>query len=130
MLLSSCGTDKAQRQVSDSVVNATISVGSSTHEAYNAVVGQNFQNPHLVGSFRASGGSGNDIVVLVMGEADYINWANGHESRVLYNSGQLTTSSFDVGPLQPGKYYIVFNNSFSTFSTKRVAARVDLRYQQ
>jgi hypothetical protein len=114
----------------DNVVNATISVDAMNHAAYRVTIGESQKDPHIVGSFRASGGMGNDIKVLVMTETDYVNWANGHQGSTYYNSGQLTTSSFDVGPLPPGDYRVVFDNSFSAFSRKNVTARVDLNYRR
>jgi hypothetical protein len=113
----------------DNVVNATISVEAMDRAAYRVEVGESQKDPHIVGSFRASGGAGNDIKVFIMTETDYVNWANGHQGSTFYSSGQLTTSSFDVGPLAPGNYRVVFDNSFSTFSRKNVTTRVELKYK-
>jgi len=112
------------------IVDATIGVDSRSHEAYALTVDQAQRDAHIVGSFRASGGMGNDIRVFVMREDDYINWANGHATSALYSSGQLTTSSFDIGPLSPGRYRVVFDNTFSMLSRKNVYTQVALKYQR
>jgi len=141
LLVLACGTDPLGKltdavgarklvDATDNVVNATISVGAMDHAAYRVAVGESQKDPHIVGSFRASGGMGNDIKVFIMTETDYVNWANGHQGSTFYSSGQLTTSSFDVGPLSPGNYRVVFDNSFSTFSRKNVSTRVDLKYRR
>ncbi len=64
-----------------------------------------------------------------MSATDYTNWSNGHSVTPLYNSGQLTTASFDVS-LGVGTYYVVYDNSFSVISTKNVTTRVDLTYER
>jgi hypothetical protein len=115
---------------SDNIINATFGVAAADHAAYGVTVGESYRDAHIVGSFRASGGMGNDIQVLIMSATDYINWANGHRGSTYYSSGQLTTSSFDVGPLPPGSYRVVFDNSFSIFSRKNVSAQVELKYRR
>ena len=140
LLVLACGTDPLGKltdavgarklvDATDNIVNATITVGAMDHAAYRVAIGESQKDPHIVGSFRASGGMGNDIVVCIMTETDYVNWANGHGGSTYYNSGQLTTSSVDVGPLAPGSYRVIFDNSFSTFSRKNVTTRVELRYK-
>lgn len=86
-------------------------------------------SPAVTGSFTASGGSGNDIKVYIMTATDYTNWSNGHAATGLYNSGQLTTGSYNVS-LGVGTYYVVYDNSFSVVSAKNVTTRVDLNYEQ
>lgn len=129
--LSGCAA-KAPRYAerSDNIVNGNISVSAGAHDAYRISVAAGMFDPRIVGSFTASGGSGNDIVVYVMDATAYTNYSNGHQVNTYYASGQLTTSSLDVGPLQPGDYYVVYDNSFSTISAKNVATRMDLKYQK
>jgi hypothetical protein len=141
LLVMACGSDPLGKltdavgarklvDATDNIVNATISVEAMNHAAYRVEIGESQKDPHIVGSFRASGGMGNDIKVFIMTETDYVNWANGHGGSTYYSSGQLTTSSFDVGPLAPGNYRVIFDNSFSTFSRKNVTTRVELRYRR
>jgi hypothetical protein len=39
----------------------------------------------VVGNFRASGGSGNDIQAALMDESNFENWKNGHQAQVEYS---------------------------------------------
>lgn len=78
----------------------------------------------VLGDFRASGGSGNDIEVGLTDE----NGANGHAGRFWYHSGKVTVGSIDVA-LGPGTYFVVFSNRFSAFSSKSVTASIQLMPQ-
>ncbi len=112
---------------SDVVANSTFTVEARTWRYYTVTVTGIMYSPHLEGSFTASGGSGNDIKVLIMTETDYTNWSNGHAVNPAYYSGQLTTSTFDVS-VGTGKYYIVYDNTFSSVSNKSVRTTVHLNY--
>jgi len=112
---------------SDLVANATINVPASSWRYYTIAVTSAMLSPHLEGTFTASGGSGNDIKVLVMTEADYVNWSNGHAVYPEYSSGQVTTGSFNVS-LSTGTHYLVYDNSFSSVSSKDVTTTVHLKY--
>ena len=83
-------------------------------------------NAHLVGTFSASGGAGNDIVVLVGDPINLQNALNGHPAEVLYRSPQLSAGSIDVPLPAPGPYAIAFTNAFSLVSGKVVAAQLAL----
>jgi predicted nucleic acid-binding Zn ribbon protein len=83
----------------------------------------------LVGGFRASGGSGNDIQVVLADENEFENWINGHQARVLYSTGKTTTGKIDVAIMEPGTYILAFSNVFSMFADKDVFAEVELRYK-
>jgi hypothetical protein len=112
---------------SDVIANSTFNVTAGSWRYYTVDVTYAMLSPHLVGTFTASGGSGNDIRVFVMTDADYINWSNGHAVYPEYSSGQLTTGSFDVY-LSTGSYYLVYDNSFSSVSDKSVTTTVRLNY--
>ncbi len=109
------------------VANSTFNVPAATWSFYTIDVTSEMLSPHLQGTFTASGGSGNDIVVIVMTETDYINWSNGHAVYPEYSSGQVTTGSFDVY-LSTGSYYLVYDNSFSAVADKNVTTTVHLNY--
>jgi hypothetical protein len=78
--------------------------------------------------FIAKGGSGNDIRCYVMDQINFINWENGHQAYAIYNSGQVTTAKDRVSLPGPGIYYIVFDNTFSAFSSKTVYYSITLSY--
>jgi endogenous inhibitor of DNA gyrase (YacG/DUF329 family) len=110
------------------VVSGSVAVNALTHTDYSFTVPSGVSNPVLQGSFTASGGSGNDIKVYVMDQTDYVNWENGHQASTYYNSGQVTTGNIDVALSAGGTYYIVFDNTFSIFSSKTVSAQINLTY--
>lgn len=110
------------------IVNAVITIRAGSYVAYPVSVTSEMENARLIGTFTASGGSGNDIKVYVMDETNYINWKNGHEAYCYYNSGKVTTGSFTVY-LSSGKYYVIYDNTFSIISDKEVSTRVDLEYE-
>jgi hypothetical protein len=111
------------------IVNGLITVNGLGYEYYPFYVPSGATNVYVQGSFTASGGFGNDIEVLVMDSTDFINWQNGHQASAYYDSGQLTTSSFDVPlPSGPGTYYLVYSNTFSIISQKNVNTQANLSY--
>ncbi len=86
------------------------------------------QQARVIGHFRASGGAGNDIQVVLADEDAFENWINGHQAQVLYATDKLTNGSIDVPVTQAGTYYLAFSNTFSTVSDKDVFAEIELRY--
>ncbi len=87
------------------------------------------QNAQIVGSFRASGGAGNDIQVVLAGEDEFENWINGHKALVYYSTEKITNGRFDVPLTRPGTYILGLSNTFSTLSDKLVFVDIELRYQ-
>ena len=112
------------------IVNGIITVSANDHKTYRVTITSLMQGTHITGSFNAAGGSGNDIIVYVMDNTNYVNWTNGHQANCYYNSGQVTTGSFNVYLTTAGTYYVVYDNSFSTISKKVVTTRADLYYTQ
>jgi len=83
------------------------------------------QSFHVVGHFNASGGTGNDIQVVLADEGEFQNWINGHQARVFYSTDKITDGKMDVGPLAPGRYVMAFSNKFSVFADKYVFAEIE-----
>ena len=104
-------------------------VSASSFSLLQVNVGSGMQSAHVKGSFVARGVTANDIIVLVMSETDAINWYNGNAYTALYESGQTTTASFNVN-LGAGKFYVIFDNRFSTTEDKEVSAQVELVWTQ
>ena len=94
------------------------------------VNGMNMHNVRVVGWFMASGGSHNDIKVLILDDIDFINWDNLHEVEGVYKTGKLTIGKIDVPVTASGKYHLVFDNRFSEFSSKNVLAKVYLFWSE
>jgi hypothetical protein len=110
------------------IVNDLITVNANEYEYYPFYVPSGATNVQVQGSFTASGGSVNDIEVLIMGSTDFVNWQNGNQASAYYDSGQLTTSSFDaLLPSGQRTYYLVYSNTFS-ISQKNVNTQANLSY--
>jgi hypothetical protein len=111
------------------IVNGLITVNPNDYKSYQFNVSSGATNVHVQGNFTASGGSGNDVAVLIMDLTDLINWQNGNQASAYYNSSQLTTSSFNVPlPSGLGTYYLVYSNTFSITSQKNVNTQANLSY--
>ena len=86
------------------------------------------QNFHVVGHFNASGGTGNDIQVVLADEGEFQNWINGHQARVFYSTDKITDGKMDVGPLAPGRHVMAFSNKFSVFADKYVFTEIEANW--
>lgn len=116
------------QQYTVNIVNGLITVPAGGYESYEFTVPACASYGTVSGSFTASGGSGNDIRVYIMNQTSFINWENGHTVPVYYSSGQLTTAT--IRATLPGgtTYYLVYDNTFSVFSSKNVQTTVNLYY--
>ena len=121
---------KNQTLQTSNLVNGTITVNSGSYYDVSFTVTSAMTNPTVIGSFQASGGSGNDIIALVLDSISFTNWSNGHQVSPLYNSGQLTTANINASITGTGTYYLVFSNQFSTFTSKQVSTSVNLQWYQ
>ena len=112
------------------IVNRLITVNSLGYEYYPFYVPSGATDVYVQGSFTASGGSGNDIEVLIMDSTEFINWLNEPQASAYYNSGQVTTSNFNVHlPSGSGTYYLVYSNKFSS-TQKNVLTLAYLSYRR
>jgi hypothetical protein len=85
-------------------------------------------DPRIGGHVVASGGSGNDVEVLVLRESDFLNWQNDHTTHPLFSSGRVTATDLDVPLTSTGTYYVVISNAFSDTSPKTVEGSVDVTW--
>ena len=86
------------------------------------------RNPRVSGRLTASGGTGNDIEVLILSDADFVNWKNGHDARALYQSGRVTVAVVAAELPGPGGYLVVFSNKFSGFTPKTITGALTLAW--
>src|ERR1035437_6271838 len=112
------------------LVNGAITVKAGSYYEVPFTITNAMTNSSVQGSFNASGGSGNDIIVLVFDDTSFFNWVNGHQATPIYNSGQLTTSNINASITTPGTYHLVFSNMFSLVTSKQVTTSVNLQYYQ
>lgn len=116
--------------VDQKIASGQIEVKAQSYVQYRVTIMPEMVRPVLTGSFNTSGGSGNDIMAVIADEANFINWINGHQAQVYWTTqGRATTGNFAVR-LQPGTYYLAFNNRFSLFTGKQVFLEADLNYER
>lgn len=113
------------RTINQNIVDSVIPVGSGAYVSYQFSVPS---QASISGDFTAFGGSGNDIIVIILDETSYINWINRHQVQTYYNSGQMTTGSITTN-VPAGKYYLIYSNTFSTFTNKNVKTKVSVSYK-
>lgn len=112
------------KTINQNIANGVIPVGAGNYNYYQFSVPT---QASISGDFTAFGGSGNDILVVILDETAYINWINGHSVSTYYNSGQMTTGSITVS-VPKGNYYLIYSNKFSVVSNKNVKTNVDVSY--
>jgi hypothetical protein len=112
-------------------------IGSGKYLYFKFTIPPQSSEVHMQGRFEASGGSGNDVEVVVVTEDAFTNWQNHHSVPTYYNSGRVTVGSVDArlpstigNPGEPATYYLIFNNAFSVFSNKAVSADITLHYNR
>jgi hypothetical protein len=82
----------------------------------------------VTGWFRASGGSKNDLALVLATEYEFENLIHGREARVLFATDSITTGEFRVSITQSGTYLLALINRFSMFMPRTFIANIDLRY--
>lgn len=85
--------------------------------------------PTILGRITASGGTGNDIRLLVLSEPDFANWKNNHPVAPIYDSGQITSADVKARLGDAGTYYVVLSNMFSTVTPKTVEGTLALTWK-
>ena len=115
---------------SQSIVHDIVTVKAGGFHYYTVTVAPGMQEARITGRFTASGGSGNDIVILVLDSDGFTNWSNNHEVPAYYSSGKMTTGSLDVHLREPGTYHLVLSNTFSVVTPQDVHADMDFNYKQ
>jgi hypothetical protein len=111
------------------VFRGSVNVQAAASTRYEIRVDKkSMKSPRLVGRVTASGGKGNDVIVLVLTEADYVNWRNNRPTRPLYESGQVKLADLSVALPASGIYYVVFSNLFSGMTPKTISGKLDLRW--
>ncbi len=74
----------------------------------------------LSGSFAAQAALGNNIIVYLMNQNGFNQYRVGQSASTYYNSGKVSSGSFNVS-LGTGTYYVILSNTYSSFSTKTVS---------
>ena len=109
----------------------TLQIGAGERKAWEIKIDTDaMKNCVLTGAFRAYGGSGNDIRVLILDEMNYQNFWNGHKASPMYDSGVLTTSTMKVPVPESGVYHLILENTFSVLSGKVVILSLLAEYAE
>src|SRR2546426_11571730 len=91
-------------QRSLNIINGLITVQPGQYNGYTLTIPSGASSVVVNGTF-TSGGSGNDIEVLVMDQTNYVNWSNSHQANAYYDSGQVTTDTISANLPGGGTYY-------------------------
>jgi hypothetical protein len=118
------------KRESQTIFEGPLTVGAGDFWKAQFTVDSTMRDVSATGEFRASGGSGNDVRVVVAEINQFDNWINDHPAEVLYKSGQTTYGSVELSSLPPGNYVLGFSNKFSVFSDKNVTGHVYLQYEK
>ena len=122
-------TTVALPQHTQQLTNTPITINAQTSNYVQFSTPNNAINPTVSGRFTASGGTGNDIAVMVLSQDDFINWQNGHASTAYYSSGKTTVGMISVTVPSGQTLYLVFDNTFSLVSAKSVNSNILLTYR-
>lgn len=116
-------------QHTQQLTNGLITINARTSNYVQFSAPDNAINPTVSGKFAASGGSGNDIAVMILSQDDFTNWQNGHASTAYYSSGKATVGTINVTVPSGQTLYLVFDNTFSVLSAKSVNSNIVLTYR-
>jgi hypothetical protein len=89
------------------------------HKEFSIGVTAPMKGVTLSGTFKATGGNQNAIIVLVMTAAQFANWKNHkcspctpNNGGALYNSGQVSQGTINLSVADgAADYFVVFNNT-------------------
>lgn len=115
---------------SETIIDSAFTVSAISSQHYRFEVPPGARDIRVEGHFAATGGTGNDIQVLVLSEDDFVNWQNGHPASAYYDSDKVTQSTITATLPGPGVYYLVFSNTFSLLTPKAVQARASVHYRR
>ena len=118
------------KTVTETIFSGSINVPPLTYRYITFDVPSNARDVQLNINIVASGGWGNNIILYVMNYPNFVNYENGNNYYVYYNSGKETYIYTTVNlPNGGGEYVIVLDNTFSIISTKTVTGTITLSYQ-
>lgn len=115
------------RSQSVTVLNGQLNLFTSYYAA-NFTVPSGAQQIKISVAFTASGGSGNDIKFFVLTQEQFFKWANRQPYLAIRQTGQITSFNEDISLPSSGDYTLVYDNSFSFFTSKTVQTTATLTY--
>jgi hypothetical protein len=110
------------------IVNGSFAVPAGNYYYYEVNIPQGETSLSITGSFIASGGTANDIEVLVMDQAHYGTWISGNQVSTYFDSGRVSNGNIVAALPGSGNYYLIYSNIFSTTYDRTVQTNVVLHY--
>lgn len=110
------GEDEQPSFPGDTIVDSKYKVSPGNYQSIPISIDCN-ANLHV--GFSANSPLGNDIVLYVFDEFNFLKYQNKQEVFSIYNSDRVDSAEFDI-ILKPGYYYIVLSNTYSAVSEKTV----------
>lgn len=118
------GDVQPARPRAQTIVRDSFTVNAGRFVFYPIPPNLNGAPVRVTGLFEAKGGR-NDIECYIMDEVGFTNFKNGLDARTYFNSGRATVGNIHAVISPRGQnYYVVFNNAFSSFTSKSVKASV------
>ena len=116
-------------QVDPIVTQRVVQIRPTNVVWWHFAVEDRMQKARVFGAFRAAGGWGDDVEVIIATEDEFFNWKAGQGGNLAWSSmGKKTAGSFNV-QLEPGKYVIGISNKHSLVSSKNVSIGANLGFQ-
>ena len=114
---------------SKKLVSGQVNVGAGRDVRFSIKIDTSkMLEPAVKGWFRASGGSKNDVALVIATEYEFENLIHGHEARVLFVTDGITTGEFHVSIAQSGTYILALKNRFSISIPRIFTADINLRH--
>jgi hypothetical protein len=111
------------------IVNGSVAIPAGNYHYYGFDIPHGETSLSITGSFIASGGTANDIEVLVMDQAHYGTWMSGYQVSTYFDSGRVSNGNIYAPLPGSGTYYLIYSNIFSTTYDKTVQTNAMLHYR-
>lgn len=113
----------------DTLLSGPLTLAAGEIKRIPVVVKDDMSKVRIVGRFAASGGTRDDIEVLVFASRDdFTNWQSGNEARVIFQTGRKKVGDIDVSLKNAGTYDLVFSNKHAVLLLRNIDATVKLEY--
>jgi hypothetical protein len=109
------------------IVSGNVMVNVGSYVSRNFTVPSMISNARVDGTFAVSGGIQNTIKLYIMDGASFVDWQNGLQASMFYDSGEANSGNVTATLPSTGTYYLVFDNTFSAAS-KNVTAYAHFFY--
>ncbi|RMF29922.1 MAG: hypothetical protein D6752_05065 [Candidatus Nitrosothermus koennekii] len=117
--------------ITETVINDTITISAGEYKHYEFEVEPNVKNAIIEGNFDIIEDEEKvleeGIKVLVLEYDDFVRWSNGEEKPDAEDDEPVASGSFSFGLLPPGKYVLVYDNTFGA-NDKTVVTNAVLSY--